>query len=618
MMSLLEWSDHVQDLVFAKVADVSDRNACSLVSRAFWSAERRTRQHLRLRCSERQLELAPTCFAAVTTLDISSVVRCDDEWSPQCLAYLARLFPNVQRLVVDTGERRWLSSGVFPFSGVWAKLQDVIFKRIERHPQQDKEDFFPQAAESLSLMECVGCGPLGMTNIERLPGPGQVLLPLKEVKFQDITFLQDEQLHKLCEADLSSLQVLSLDVNNLCSMPLLCRVLSAAKCTALQDLEVGVNTWFNCNDDMTLDLFGDVSLGVFFQGLPAIRSLTLSITGPSLVTTIPLTSALARSLRSLDISIGGPWHVDTAGLDLSSVPRLGSLESLTLVGLNHGSASQFWAQIVSVLGKCRILRRLAFDLWSTKKEGEREEWAEVLSRIAEAAPSTLTDLKVEASPLIFADEESRDLSILFRQSGFSRRLRKLECELDAGQKDLSGFVFTGWEYLEELNLIWGSGYQLPSDCLATTIKIACPSLRTLKVRSLGYLGLGLQGAHESLATVDLRIGREGFDWHLLGMSSFLYLLDDLQGLPSLTNLSLDVDYCAMFYKDLSVTTALAKLSSLRVLHLATKLRRGPLQLSNFSVLLTCPMLRELVVREDMEKSFRPLLERLYKHKLADI
>ncbi|GAQ86673.1 hypothetical protein KFL_003030160 [Klebsormidium nitens] len=333
-----------------------------------------------------------------------------------------------------------------------------------------------------------------MTNVGRLPDPGQVLLPLKEVKFQGITFLEDEQLRKLCEADLStleslSLESLSLEVNNLCSMPLLCRAVSAAKCPALQSLEVGVNTLFGCNDDMTLDLFGNASLGVFFQGIPPVQSLTLSIVGPSLVTTIPLTTALARSLRTLDVSIGGPWHVDTPDLDLSSIPRLECLKSLTLVGLNRGSASHFGAQMVSVLGKCRSLRSLAFDLWSNKKEGAHEEWAEVLNCIAEAAPPTLTDLKVEASPTTLADEETRDLSILFCQSGFSRRLRKLECELGAEEKDLLGFVFRGWEDLEELTLIWGSGYQSPEECLPATVEITCPSLRTLNVRSLGYLEL---------------------------------------------------------------------------------------------------------------------------------
>lgn len=62
------------ELVLEKVQETKDKNSGSLVCKEFKDAERQTRKHLRLGCLRKEVKLMPSCFQAVTDLDLSSVL----------------------------------------------------------------------------------------------------------------------------------------------------------------------------------------------------------------------------------------------------------------------------------------------------------------------------------------------------------------------------------------------------------------------------------------------------------------------------------------------------------------------------------------------------------------
>lgn len=224
----MELSEHIWERILALVHLVRNRDACSLVCRSFRDVERRTRQHLRLRCTERQIQRAPRCFIGVTALDISNVLHRKGEdalvYTPPKLSHLGECFPNVRRLTCNFGLKGWGTGGL-PFLGVWTGLEEVVVKHLDHLGSPE------------TLVDRIRRGALVMSNLNRRSSLRQAWLPLKEVSFQNLVSLApltNAELSQLAEMDISTIEVLRLDLHNQCSPSLLSRAISLATCPVLQ------------------------------------------------------------------------------------------------------------------------------------------------------------------------------------------------------------------------------------------------------------------------------------------------------------------------------------------------------------------------------------------------
>ncbi|XVE51467.1 hypothetical protein DITRI_Ditri02bG0043100 [Diplodiscus trichospermus] len=98
--------DAILSTIFSLVTDTRSRNAMSLVCRKWHLLERSTRKSITLRGNIRDLFFLPTCFRAVTDLDLSFLSPwghplLDSSPNPHLLAQLLRhAFPSVVSLVV--------------------------------------------------------------------------------------------------------------------------------------------------------------------------------------------------------------------------------------------------------------------------------------------------------------------------------------------------------------------------------------------------------------------------------------------------------------------------------------------------------------------------------------
>ncbi|XP_050384625.1 F-box/LRR-repeat MAX2 homolog A [Argentina anserina] len=155
--------------IIALVSDTRTRNSVSLVSRKFRTFERATRASLTLRGNARDLHLIPTCFSAVSDLDLSLL----SPWGhallspsassidPALLAHRLRLaFPAVTSLTVYSRS----SSTVEIVATLWPRMRRVKLVRWHQRPQPslpgaDFDHLFRQcqALSDLDLSEFYYC-----------------------------------------------------------------------------------------------------------------------------------------------------------------------------------------------------------------------------------------------------------------------------------------------------------------------------------------------------------------------------------------------------------------------------------------------------------------------------
>lgn len=290
----------VLELVLEKVQEISDRNSCSLVCRDFRDAERQTRKQLRLRCIRKQIGSTPSCFGAVTHLDLSSVVpRCLTifAYSASQLAHLGRCFPNVQMLTLfGDGCQAWLSSGRLPFEGIWPNLDVVtVLRPVQNLPNRADlraacaahhmhAEKYGEVVVSLAN-HTVSKGPLVFKNLRK--APSGVGLPLKEL---GLMFPGDSELKELANRNAADLDTLDLELlGRPFSLDL--SVLSSTIFPALRNLSVSGHF---CLRGQNAFVFTDSNVAAMLDGLPRITSLSLCA-GPDLVT-IPLGQSLAGRL----------------------------------------------------------------------------------------------------------------------------------------------------------------------------------------------------------------------------------------------------------------------------------------------------------------------------------
>ncbi|XP_017978964.1 PREDICTED: F-box/LRR-repeat MAX2 homolog A [Theobroma cacao] len=136
--------DVILSNIFSLVTDTRTRNAVSLVCLKWHLLERSTRKSLTLRGNIRDLFLLPTCFRAVTNLDLSFLSPwghplLDSSPNPVLLAQLLRnAFPSVVSLTVYVRN----PSTLHLLAALWPNLRDVkLIRWHQRLPTPIGSDF---------------------------------------------------------------------------------------------------------------------------------------------------------------------------------------------------------------------------------------------------------------------------------------------------------------------------------------------------------------------------------------------------------------------------------------------------------------------------------------------
>ncbi|XAR66574.1 hypothetical protein NMG60_11012855 [Bertholletia excelsa] len=164
-MSRIAGSVHINDLpdvvlcnIFSRVSETRSRNAMSLVCHKWHMMERSTRTSLALRGNIRDLFFVPTCFRAVTSLDLSLL----SPWGYPLLDYapdpvlLAQLLANAFPVVVSLIIYARNPSIIHLLAPRWPHIQQVKLVRWhQRSPDPPGTDILPllQHCHSLSILD---------------------------------------------------------------------------------------------------------------------------------------------------------------------------------------------------------------------------------------------------------------------------------------------------------------------------------------------------------------------------------------------------------------------------------------------------------------------------------
>ncbi|GAQ81233.1 hypothetical protein KFL_000750020 [Klebsormidium nitens] len=245
--------------------------------------------------------------------------------------------------------------------GVWPRLKEIAVT----HPEGGKWDHHikdTSAAPFLSIRPRFW-KPLVLTGIGE---PRR--LHLKELY---LNILSEEELQRLAQMDLSVTETLGFGFSIDSSVALLREVLSPARLPALQTLEL----WF-ANDGPEEDDDEKItvaSLGDILSGIPPIRSFSFTLSEESSISSIPLCSALAASLRHLEIDLEEVDWMQQPAFDFSPILNCRGLESLNLY-LGDVDVISIEAQVLSIARECSQLTSLA--LRSRQDVRQARVWGE--------------------------------------------------------------------------------------------------------------------------------------------------------------------------------------------------------------------------------------------------
>lgn len=179
--------------IVSQLPSQHDRNACALVCRALWSAERATRSELKLRCAWEDLGTIPCCFRAVRTLGLEVPLRSVNSTDEEVTSL---------RLVGATAERL---AAAFPALAVLCLPGDVLLSeslisdlgKIWPHTQWITGLQLAKGAGSASLLRAFP--ELKEVHFHKLQ-PSDLLPACKEVGFYNWQSLE----RMSCEIDASA------------------------------------------------------------------------------------------------------------------------------------------------------------------------------------------------------------------------------------------------------------------------------------------------------------------------------------------------------------------------------------------------------------------------------
>lgn len=589
------------EVVLEKVEDTKDRNLCSLVCRDFRDAERQTRRYLRLRCLRKHIKLVPSCFGAVTHLDLSSVFPQFARGFPYSLSQLKCLgerFPNVRSLTFfSDGCQAWLKNKRLPFGGTWSMLERVsvlqpgnctsknndeafgVFGRIVQEPLILK----PRRSFT-SAKDGQQCGVA--LRVAQLSSAGQL------------------ELEELAKADVIDLDVLSFHLPEVPAPPDL-SILSSKKFAALKDISVEGN--FHQHRDSS---FTEDNLEALLHSLPSFTSslrLCIQIVSPPHLSRFPLHSELAARLRNLSIRLVRNARVPRTMVDLSPILECSLLEHLELAASSVFKVDTHRDILVAVVGKCRALRSLKLDLWeSTSLLTQTKDLSPFFEQTMTASSASLTEIG------ILSKLSTIQVNLLSLFSPLMSQVTSFSCGFMAASH-LGGesYQIVGWHLLTHLSITL-DGFSGP-------FCVDCPNLQSLKLDGVPKT-LAFGCAHTQLATIHLCIqdayGSRKPDRH--------QIVEELQKLRSLTSLSIDdLSVSAIFWSDEKVVEAIAAMPFLK--KLAVSCNPGEYAsryflpptfhqdlTMHFDRLLASPSLTELCVDEPpMERSLEGVYEKLY-------
>lgn len=435
--------------------------------------------------------------------------------------------------------------------------------------------------------------------------------------------MNDSSLKALGKANLLSLETITLQVWDSCSLPILLQALSLDNCPSLRSLNLVACTWRDDSENEGLDesgddkpdLFTDANLGILFAQLAPLTSLRMKVEGPCTFSTLPLNSILAGSLRKLELDFGDSME-RPFNFDFDTVRHCSALEQLRLFGMFDFSLDLSYRHLSSILGDCQSLHTLHIDLRSGNEGAwTYEQGPLVLESIAKAAPATLMHLSLADFWVVrlLSGSQPFDLATIF--SPLNQLLRELDCRFEV--PDGPKYHFCGWDKLLHLSFNCGSAERMSLN--SSQLVIACPSLKSFTLKSDYYVDLTFQGKHENLATLDICMddlgAKNGELSERASIQFFVHLISDsLHELGALTNLAINVGFGSNFYGNRSLAKALAGLTSLNVLTINTIWYEDePLDLSFFDEFLLCPSLKELHVSEEIGCQLLDFYKRFYGH-----
>lgn len=504
------------ELVLERLEAATDRNSFALVCKDFRDAERPTRQHLRLRCTRKQIELAPASFGAVTDLDLSSIFpprfsRCD--LSDRQLAHLGRCFPNVRSLtLLADGCQEWLSKGRLPFEGTWPSLDVVTVVQ----PGADRSKRFKALVNNR-----IGGSPLVLANLREARQPG-VGLPFSKVR---LVFPKDKDLEALAKTNVAHLASLEFELLGADPFSLDHSVLNSTNFPELTELNA-LGTWFDTGDERIFK-FTEEKVRNLLEGFPHLTSFALrAITGFRL-TTLPLSEAQKCRLRSLRLDLLEEFRSPGVNFDLAPLLECTSLEQLELVGDKVLTFNKHAGLIVAIVKNCQNLKCLKLGLWERYECPSSHELINFFQQIEAASPRSLAQIEIQSK----IEGRSFSSSLLAPFTPFCNKITSLTCRICPPRA--ASFVIGGLPLLRELDL----GFDAPY--LDAELLIDCHRLQTFTLTASRIVGLTFIGARPGVSSLNLCFEDRSVLEKSEASRQLASFIRTLTCLDSLTSLSLD-------------------------------------------------------------------------------
>ncbi|KAL1095470.1 hypothetical protein V6Z11_D06G159100 [Gossypium hirsutum] len=465
--------DVVLAIIFSLVADTRTRNVMSLVCLKWHLLERSTRKSLTLRGNIRNLFLLPTCFRAVTHLDLSLLSPwghplLDSSSNPLLLAQLLRhAFPSVVSLVVYIRN----PSTLHLLAPQWPNLRHVkLIRWHQRLPTEplgsDFTALFEYSASLSHLNILKHSSAEGFKSYELLAITASCpnlrkLLATCIFDHRFIGFVGDQTLLALA----SNCPCLSL--------------LHLVDATSLSNIRPDPNDEGYTSEDASIS---HTTLGDVFAGLPLLEELVLDVCYNVRDTWLALELLYSRCPRLKALKLG-QFHGICRGINawLDGIALCQGLESLSIK--NSADLTDKTLEAIS-LGCPRLSK---FEVLGCKKITGKGMW-----ELTHALRKTLVHVKISFCKNFNAtrSSSSQELSESYNLQARKRDMIKEEKRLkkkskshfhDVGDENL--FSSRTWSKLHHLSLWIGVGELLTPLSLAGLDD--CPALEEIEIKIEG-------------------------------------------------------------------------------------------------------------------------------------